>query len=97
MLSTSAKSCLTNSRNLGPTFCPALYINIPDVFRLEVLDGGVDVVDLDADVVDAARRVLLEEAGDGRLVPERMQQLDLKRIDSLYIRANWWENCEGNF
>ena len=58
-------------------------LSIPDVFRLEVLDGGVDVVDLDADVVDAARRVLLEEAGDGRLVPERVQQLDLKRIDSL--------------
>ena len=52
---------------------------IPDVFCLEVLDGSVDVVDLDADVVDAARGVLLEEAGDGRLVPERMQQLDLKR------------------
>ena len=72
-------------------------LSIPDVLRLEVLDGGVDVVDLDADVVDAARRVLLQEARDGRLVPERMQQLDLKRVDSLYIRANWWENCEGNF
>ena len=66
-------------------------LSIPDVLRLEVLDGGVDVVDLDADVVDPARRVLLEEAGDGRLVPERVQQLDLKRIYSLYIRANWWE------
>ena len=46
--------------------------NLPDVLGLEILDGGVDVVDLDADVVDAARRVLLEEAGDGRLVPERV-------------------------
>ena len=66
-------------------------LSIPDVLRLEVLDGGVDVVDLDADVVDPARRVLLQEAGDGRLVPERVEQLDLKRIYSLYIRANWWE------
>ena len=51
--------------------------NLPDVLGFEVLDGGVDVVDLDADVVDAAGRVLLEEAGDGRLVSERVQQLDL--------------------
>ena len=58
-------------------------LSIPDVLRLEVLDGGVDVVDLDTDGVDAARRVLLEEARDGRLVPERVEQLDLKRIDSL--------------
>ena len=49
----------------------------PDVLCLQVLDGGVDVVDLDADVVDSARRVLLEEAGNGRLVSERVQQLDL--------------------
>ena len=49
----------------------------PDVLRPQVRDGGVDVVHLDADVVDAARRVLLEKAGDGRLVPERVQQLDL--------------------
>ena len=84
---------MKNSRNLGPTFCPALYINIisvsiPDVFRPEVLDGSVDVVDLDADVVDASRGVLLEEARDGRLVPEWMQKLDLKRLDYLTIRAN---------
>ena len=49
----------------------------PDVLCFQVLDGGVDVVDLDADVVDSARRVLLEEAGNGRLVSERVQQLDL--------------------
>ena len=52
--------------------------NFPDVLGLEILDGGVDVVDLDADVVDAAGRVLLEEAGDGRLVSQRVQQLDLE-------------------
>ena len=64
-------------------------LSIPDVFRLEVLDGGVDVVDLDADVVDAARRVLLEEAGDGRLVPERVQQLDLKRDRFTLHQSKW--------
>ena len=58
--------------------------NLPDVLGLEVLDGGVDVVDLDADVVDAAGRVLLEEAGDGRLVSERVQQLDLETGDARF-------------
>ena len=52
-------------------------------FGLELGLGGVDVGDLEADVVLAAERVLVEELRDRRIVAERLDQLDLAvgRID----------------
>src|SRR6478672_7416377 len=45
--------------------------------------GGVDVGDLEADVMLAAKRILLEEFHDRRIIAERLDQLDLAvgRID----------------
>jgi len=46
--------------------------------QLDSLDSGVDIVDFDADVVDPAVGVLLDESGDGRLLTEGKEQLDLR-------------------
>src|SRR5437763_1631858 len=45
---------------------------------LEPVAGGADVVDLVADVMDAAVRIALEELRDRRALPEWRQQLDLR-------------------
>ena len=44
---------------------------------LQLVARGEDVVDLVADMMHAAGRVLLEEGGDRRALAERLQQLDL--------------------
>lgn len=48
-----------------------------DTLGHEVVDGLGDVVDLDADVVDAAGLVLVQEPLDGRVLAIGVQQLDL--------------------
>src|SRR3990167_10096921 len=48
-----------------------------DALDGHLLAGGADVLDLDADVVDAALRVLRKEAGDGRVLAQGLQQFDL--------------------
>src|SRR4051794_22154577 len=45
--------------------------------RHQPVARGADVLDLVADVVDAAARAALEEGGDGRAFPQGLQQLDL--------------------
>src|SRR5262245_58358036 len=45
--------------------------------RLELVARGDDVVDLVADVMDAAVAVLLQELGDRRVVAQRLQEFDL--------------------
>ena len=45
--------------------------------RLKLIARGEDILDLVADVVNAARGVLFEEAGDGRALAQRVQQFDL--------------------
>ena len=56
---------------------PSFLRQASDLLLLEALDGRLDVVDLDADVMDAAGGVLGQESGDGRLFTKRMQELDL--------------------
>src|SRR5438309_11896470 len=48
--------------------------------------GGVDVGDLEADVMLSAERVLLEEFCNWRVFPERLDQLDLRigRVDEAH-------------
>ena len=56
---------------------------------LQAVAGGQDVVDLVADVMDAARRVLVEEALDRRGLAEHAQQLDLgvRQLDEHRLHA----------
>src|SRR6185369_17165380 len=44
--------------------------------RLELVARGADVVDFVTDVMDAAVGIALEELRDGRILAERLQQLD---------------------
>src|SRR6056297_820033 len=44
---------------------------------LQLVTGGEDVLDLVADVMDAARGVLFEKALDRAVIPQRIQKLDL--------------------
>lgn len=48
-----------------------------DALGHEVVDGLGDIVDLDADVVDASGLVLVQESLDGRVLAIGVQQLDL--------------------
>src|SRR5690606_25672932 len=48
-----------------------------DTFTVHLLAGGVDIFHLDADVMNATLRILGEEAGDGRVFAEWLQQFDL--------------------
>ena len=45
------------------------------------LDSGIDVVNFYADVMDPSAGVLLDEAGDGRLLAERKQQLNFRVLE----------------
>ena len=49
----------------------------PRPARLQPVARRQDVLDLVADMVDAAGRVAGEEGGDGRVGAQRLQQLDL--------------------
>jgi hypothetical protein len=49
----------------------------PGARRLKTVAGGEDVVDLVADVVNAARGVLVEETLDRRVMAQRIKQFDL--------------------
>ena len=51
---------------------PRLRTQTADILALDVGHSGVDVVDLDADVVDATSLVLLQESGYGRLCTQRV-------------------------
>jgi len=54
-----------------------LLVEHHDAPGLQLLDGLVDVLDLEAHVVDAARRLGLEEVLDGALLAEWPQELEL--------------------
>src|SRR5262249_56469970 len=43
----------------------------------ESVRGLLDIVDAEAEVMDAALRIALEELGDRRIPPRRLHQLDL--------------------
>ena len=51
---------------------PRLRTQTADILALNIGHSGVDVVDLDADVVDAASLVLLQEPRYGRLGTQRV-------------------------
>lgn len=63
------QTCAEGTTNLG------LGVERPNALGLHVGDGGVDVVDLDADVVDPSVGVLLQKAGDRAVLAVRVEQL----------------------
>src|SRR5215510_7540139 len=52
--------------------------------RAEAALGLRDVVDAETEVMDAALGIALEEFGDGRILPRRLDQLDLAGAE-LYV------------
>ena len=49
----------------------------PGAGRFERIARGANILDFVADMVDAAVRIAVEEFGDRRGVPERLEQFDL--------------------
>ena len=55
-----------------------LRTKTPNVLRLDVCHSSLDVIDLNADVVNASSLVLLQEASYGRLLSKWMQQFQFR-------------------
>ena len=53
---------------------PRLWAQTADIFTLNVRYGRLNIVDFNADVMDATSLVLLQKACDWRLLAKRMQQ-----------------------
>lgn len=68
-----------------------------DALGHEVVDGLGDIIDLDADVVDASGLVLVQEPLDGRVLAIGVQQLDLgvAELDKDGVDAVLGQGLEG--
>lgn len=58
-----------------------LGIETTDVVLLHYLNSLMNIVDFQADMVHAAERIFLEEAGNGRVGTERLQEFDFGVVD----------------
>ena len=54
---------------------PRILTQTPNILTLDIRDSSVDVIDLDTNVMNASRLILLQEPGNWRFLSQRMKQL----------------------
>ncbi len=62
-------------------------------FGFQLVAGAKNIVDLVADVMDAAVRIAFEEFGDRRVLAERLEQLDLGVRQVMNTVFTPWSGC----